>query len=123
MARAMAAMGVAPQHIAAQLGVEFGALMAGHGGELELAAVEANSKVAQALFQMATRQNNVAAAIFWMKARSGWREKVEIKAPVDDLSHMTDAELHAEIRRLEREIKTVQVVLVDETAAGQEERL
>ncbi len=81
LARAMAAMGVAPQHIAAQLGVEFGALMAGHRGELELAAVEANSKVAQALFQMATRQNNVAAAIFWMRrvvagARSmRWRRR------------------------------------------------
>ena len=37
--------------------------------------VEANLKVAQSLFQMATNGKNVAAAIFWMKARAGWREK------------------------------------------------
>jgi uncharacterized protein with von Willebrand factor type A (vWA) domain len=31
---------------------------------------------------MATRQNNVAAAIFWMKARGGWREKHDVEATV-----------------------------------------
>ena len=34
--------------------------------------------MAQSLFQMATQGKNVAAAIFWMKARAGWREKHEI---------------------------------------------
>lgn len=52
------------------------------GTELEQAEAEANTKVAQALFQMATKQNNVAAAIFWMKARGGWREKHEVEANV-----------------------------------------
>ena len=52
------------------------------GAELEQAEAEANTKVAQALFQMATKQNNVAAAIFWMKARGGWREKHEVEANV-----------------------------------------
>ena len=42
---------------------------------------EANAKVAQTLFTMATVDKNVAAAIFWMKARGGWREK----HPIDDL--------------------------------------
>jgi hypothetical protein len=36
-------------------------------------------KVAQSLFQMATQGKNVAAAIFWMKARAGWREKQEVQ--------------------------------------------
>ena len=40
---------------------------------------EANAKVAQSLFQMATQGKNVAAAIFWMKARAGWREKIEVR--------------------------------------------
>jgi hypothetical protein len=52
----------------------------------------------------------VAAAIFWMKARAGWREKVEIKAVVDDISRMSDAELRAEIQRLDRELKPIQVI-------------
>ncbi|GGJ42676.1 hypothetical protein GCM10011320_57880 [Neoroseomonas lacus] len=37
---------------------------------------------AQALFQMAPNQNNVAAAIFWMQACGGWREKHEVEATV-----------------------------------------
>jgi hypothetical protein len=35
--------------------------------------------VAQSLFNMATQGNNVAAAIFWMKARAGWREKHDLE--------------------------------------------
>ncbi len=31
--------------------------------------------MAQSLFRMATEGNNVAAAIFWMKARAGWRDR------------------------------------------------
>ena len=34
--------------------------------------------MAQSLFQMATQGKNVAAAIFWMKARAGWREKQQV---------------------------------------------
>jgi len=43
--------------------------------ELDRGTIEANAKVAAALFTMATVDKNVAAAIFWMKARAGWREK------------------------------------------------
>ena len=39
--------------------------------------IEANVKVAQSLFQMATTGKNVAAAIFWMKARASWRDRPE----------------------------------------------
>lgn len=36
----------------------------------------------QSLFQMATQGHNVAAAIFWMKARAGWHERQEVDARV-----------------------------------------
>ena len=52
---------------------------------------------------MATQGKNVAAAIFWMKARAGWREKIEVRPVIDEISQMTDEELEAEIDRLERE--------------------
>lgn len=52
------------------------------GEELDQAEAEVNSKVAKASFTMATQKNNVAAAIFWMKARAGWREKQEIDASI-----------------------------------------
>ena len=46
--------------------------------ELDRGSIEANIKVAQTLFTMATVDKNVAAAIFWMKARAGWREKMAL---------------------------------------------
>jgi hypothetical protein len=64
--------------------------------------------VAQSLFRMATEGKNVAAAIFWMKARAGWREKQQVEHgfapgavisgghPAEDL---TDEELMQIIRR------------------------
>lgn len=81
-ARAMAGLGVARRQIAKYLRMDEAELDARLGDELEQAEMEANSKVAKALFAMATQKNNVAAAIFWMKARGGWREKHEIEATV-----------------------------------------
>ncbi|WP_244408254.1 hypothetical protein [Roseomonas fluvialis] len=119
----MAGFGVPHTDIATFLGIDAKTLRKHFREELDRGTTEANAKVAQSLFQMATQGKNVAAAIFWMKARAGWREKVEIKPVIDDdISRMSDAELHAEIRRLEREVKTVQVVLVDETTASDGER-
>ena len=43
--------------------------------ELDLGNAEANAKVAQTLYQQATTPGNIAATIFWLKARAGWREK------------------------------------------------
>ncbi len=81
-ARAMAGLGVARRQIAKYLRLDEAELTASLGDELEQAEVDANSKVAKALFTMATQKNNVAAAIFWMKARAGWREKQEIEANI-----------------------------------------
>jgi hypothetical protein len=50
-----------------------------HRVELDRGSIEATTKVAQWLFRMATEGNNVAAAIFWMKARAGWREKHDLE--------------------------------------------
>ena len=43
--------------------------------ELDVATIEANARVAQTLYQQATTPGNIAATIFWLKARAGWREK------------------------------------------------
>ncbi len=39
--------------------------------------------MAQTLYQQATKPGNIAATIFWLKARAGWREKhaVEVSGP------------------------------------------
>ncbi len=79
-ARAMAGLGVSRRQIAQYLRMDETALQLLLGDVLDQAEAEVNSKVAKALFTMATQKNNVAAAIFWMKARAGWKEKQEIEA-------------------------------------------
>ncbi|WP_431266838.1 hypothetical protein [Dankookia sp. P2] len=47
--------------------------------ELDIATIEANARVAQCLYQQATTPGNIAATIFWLKARAGWREKHQVE--------------------------------------------
>jgi hypothetical protein len=74
-AKAMAGFGVPQEDIATFLGIDAKTLRKHFRAELDRGTIEANVKVAQTLFNMATVDKNVAAAIFWMKARAGWREK------------------------------------------------
>ena len=77
--KAMAGFGVPHVDIAIFLGIDAKTLRKHFRGELDRGTIEANVKVAQTLFTMATVDKNVAAAIFWMKARAGWREKQEVE--------------------------------------------
>ena len=49
----------------------------GKGYSVRHGMLEANVKVAQTLFSMATVDRNTAACIFWLQARGGWRALVE----------------------------------------------
>ena len=80
--KTMAGFGVPQPDIATFLGIDPKTLRKHFREELDRGVTEANAKVAQSLFQMATQGKNVAAAIFWMKARGGWREKQEVDANV-----------------------------------------
>jgi hypothetical protein len=83
LVRAMSGFGIPQEQIATHLEVDAKTLRKHFRQELDRGMVEANLKVAQSLFQMATAGKNVAAAIFWMKARANWREKqaVEVAGP------------------------------------------
>jgi hypothetical protein len=52
--------------------------------ELDTATIEANARVAQTLYQQATTPGNIAATIFWLKARAGWREKHSVEVTGKD---------------------------------------
>jgi hypothetical protein len=95
--RAMAGYGMPHDDIATFLDIDAKTLRKYFTRELELGSIEATTKVAQSLFRMATEGKNVAAAIFWMKARAGWREKQPEALMADDkpIQEMTDAELEA----------------------------
>jgi len=78
LVRAMSGFGIPQPDIATHLGIDPKTLRKHLREELDRGSIEATAKVAQSLFNMATQGNNVAAAIFWMKARAGWREKQEV---------------------------------------------
>ena len=75
MARTLSGLGVPQDDIATLLGVSKPTLHKHYRDELDKGMAEANAKVAQSLFKQAT-SGNTAAAIFWMKARANWTEKV-----------------------------------------------
>lgn len=81
----MAGIGLTHDQIAKIIGVSDETLRKYYSSELETAASLMNAQVAQNLFSMATskEQGSVAAAIFWMKTRAGWREvsRQEITGP------------------------------------------
>lgn len=74
--KALAAMGATMFEVALVMGLSEPTLRKYFHLELATGSVEANAKVAQSLFKQATSQDkpNVTAAIFWLKARAGWRD-------------------------------------------------
>ena len=74
--RALAGFGVPQADIATQLGIDAKTLRKRFREELDRGSIEANAKVAQTLFHLATVEKNVPSVIFWLKVRAGWRETV-----------------------------------------------
>jgi hypothetical protein len=101
--RAMSGFGVPQEEIATFFDIDPKTLRKHFRLELDKGGTEATAKVAQSLFRMATEGNNVAAAIFWMKARAGWsdRQRVEhgfagpfaVFSGVERADDLTDDEL------------------------------
>ncbi len=75
--RAMAGFGIPHEEIARVVGCAATTLRDRFREELDLGATQANVRVAQRLFNLAL-EGNVSAAIFWCKARMGWRDRVEL---------------------------------------------
>lgn len=74
--RQLAAMGLLDAEIAKVVGVDVATLRKHFAHELAVGPASAIAKVAQSLFKQATdpEKPNVVAAIFWLKARAGWRD-------------------------------------------------
>ena len=104
LARAMAGLGLPQDQIALLLEVDPKTLRKHFRDDLDLGMAEANVKIAQSLFNMATTGGSVAAAIFWMKARAGWREKHEITVSANPLDRISDDELEQMVTMLRDEI-------------------
>lgn len=72
----MTAMGITEFDISTVMGVSPPTLRKYYSQELAVGHIESTTKVAQSLFRQATDpiKPNVAAGIFWMKCRAGWKE-------------------------------------------------
>ena len=75
--RAMAGLGLPHDDIAVLIDLDTPTLRHHFQRDLVRGAAEGTAKVAQTLFQLATVDRNVSAVVFWMKARAGWRERVD----------------------------------------------
>jgi thiamine pyrophosphate-dependent acetolactate synthase large subunit-like protein len=75
LVHAMAGYGVPQDDIALVIGITSRTMRKHFRHELDVAVIEANTRVAQCLYKQATQPGNIAATIFWLKARAGWREK------------------------------------------------
>jgi hypothetical protein len=105
--RAMAGFGVPHEDIGTLLEIDAKTLRKHFRRELDRGSIEATAKVAQTLFGMATSGQNVAAAIFWMKARAGWREKHELVVSTRPVQELSDEEL-TEIIQQGRDRRTIE---------------
>jgi hypothetical protein len=85
-------------------GVDPKTLQKHYRNEVDLGATKATAEVAEFLFCKARTEGPqcVTAAIFWMKARGGWREApLSHEIAVKPASEMSDAEFEARIRELD----------------------
>ena len=76
LVKSLSGFGVPQEDICVVLDVTEPTLRKYYRREIDLGFAQANAKVGESLFKQAT-SGNTAAAIFWMKARAGWREKQE----------------------------------------------
>jgi hypothetical protein len=77
LVKSLSGFGVPQDDICVVLDVSLPTLHKYYRRECDLGFAQANAKVGESLFKQAT-SGNTSAAIFWMKARAGWREKQEI---------------------------------------------
>lgn len=84
--KALAAMGATLFEVSTVMQLSEPTLQKYYATELATGAIQANAKVAQSLYRQATRADkpNVTAAIFWLKARAGWRDGSRGSGAEDD---------------------------------------
>lgn len=85
----LAAMNIGRAEMAVFLGVSVGTIDKYFSNEIKMGQIEANAKVSASLYRAATdpKKPNVVAAIFWLKARAGWRENdgLPLRPPLPQL--------------------------------------
>jgi len=95
---ALYSFGHTQEDIASYLGICVDTLFKHYEPEMRKARIEANSAVAQKLFNKAVQQDDLSAQIFWLKTRARWRTQ-DVEA-VNEENHR----IKQEVERLRREL-------------------
>lgn len=88
---ALAGYGIPLSQIGAVVGMDEKTMRAYYALELERGKALANAKVAQTLFERATKDRDTTAAIWWTKARMGWTDKTDVNLKVTGLGDILAA--------------------------------
>jgi hypothetical protein len=81
--RSLAAYGFRHETIARAIGIRSPKSLRKHyREELDRGQLEANAKVAQTAFQMASSGQHPVMTIYWLKCRAGWKESRDSSLPV-----------------------------------------
>jgi hypothetical protein len=76
LVRTLSAYGVPQEGIAKRIGIRSPKTLRKYfREELDGGSLEANCKVAQTMFQMATSGKDMRATMFWLQARAGWNDR------------------------------------------------
>ncbi|WP_206072751.1 hypothetical protein [Mesorhizobium temperatum] len=91
---ALAGYGVPEPDIAGMIGIDPKTLRKHYRYELDQGHTKANAKVAENLFRKATGEGReaVTAAIFWLKSRARWKERVVTEHTSEPLQAITKIE-------------------------------
>jgi hypothetical protein len=77
-AKLLSGYGIPQEQIATMLHLDAKTLRRHYRRELDVGMIQANAAVAQSLFHMAVKDKIPSAAIWWTKARMGWRDHQDL---------------------------------------------
>ncbi|WP_434428413.1 hypothetical protein [Xylella fastidiosa] len=114
MVEKLASFGTPHDHIALLMQISAPTLRKHYRRELDIGGIQANAKVAESLFNMATHPTrpNAHAALGWMNARAGWKDTQRVEVSGRDgeaieqkvgLALVDEKQIASALKRLEAE--------------------
>lgn len=101
LVKSLAGLGMTQEDIGSVIGIHQETLRREFRDELDRGVIDANAKVAQTLFRMATSGTIPSATFFWLKTRAHWREVTHVEHSGEvTLKNASDADLQREIAAL-----------------------
>ncbi len=97
LVESLSGFGIPQDEIAKLVGIDPKTLRLHYAEQIELGAIKATAKVAQNLFNMATKPNRegLQAAIFWLRVRAHWSEYTPRPPVAEPLGKKATAEMEA----------------------------